>query len=186
MTTFLAGAEPGKLLRGRIGAAGDQLRFVVERAGFGIFDRDNAVIEAWERWANGAAVHSYPISTRPPANAKAGVIDVNIRSDNVTVGMVVEDAEKVAGVFSNIVSVEPLTREAKKGGEAERETVRARAIEEGAGAGFNVVVNPLRDALKGLEKGAKTVLVVGALGLAVFLVVQLKAGRSLIPGIGPT
>ena len=174
MVEFLPGAEPSRILIGGFGGAGDQLRFVVERAGIGIFDRDSAVLETWKRWGTGSSMFSYPISTAPPADVRAGVIDVNIRKSGTTVAQAVEDSENVAGIWANIVSVRSLTKEAIRSGDREREEVRKAAIEEGAGAGFQVVTRPFKTAFANLERSAKTVLVVAGLGALAFLVFQTR------------
>lgn len=176
---FRPGAEPGKILRRRIGPQGDQLRFVIERAGgFIAISRPNAVFEAWKRWGEEGAQFTFPISTRPPANAKAGVVDVNVRQSGVSVAQVVEEAEKIAGRWANVVSVDNLTTKSIKAGEVEREAVRQAAEEAGAGAaGFELFSNPLEELFANVKKTTRATFVIGALVLAGFLVFQLRKAQ---------
>lgn len=165
---FKPGAEPGLKAE-----QGDMFRIIVERAGIGLFDRDNAVWETWERLGDMGVPSSFPFSSEPPLNVKAGVIDMKVREGFHTVTDIVTDVDKVAGRWANVFSIQPLTTQEVAAGAVNRESVRQAALDEGAGAGFSVIAEGAGDVIGDIADRLQTsttiVLAAAAIAAVIFL-----------------
>ena len=168
--SYEPGAEPSRRLVESIGASGsgDRLRAVIERDSLW---RKDAVAQAWDRWPE-KSTFTYPFSSRPPIGVRAGVIDLAVRRNGVTVAMVVDDIEnKVLGMPADLVSIAPLTLAQTGSPEAavERETERTAAIEAGAGAPLGGIPRQFGEVFKGARRTVVTVAVIAVFLVGVFV-----------------